>query len=371
MKKIILFLMLFHLSLNGYSQVTITMEESGGVYKVPCTVNGLKMKFVFDTGASMVSLSQSMASFMLDNGYLSENDYIGKSQTQIADGSIIDVLVVNLKDFEVGGFHLSNVTATVKEGQNVPLLMGQSAIEKLGKVSLSGNKLIIHKPKVKLSAEEIVALRKEIQQLFKAQKWDKVIEKSAQLKNATMFNNQWDYYYYIMALAYGAEWEPGTTDALLGLCDEWESSGVKTSDKVCSELYERKAYFLSVHKWDDKGSKEYLQKALRCCSLENKHSILSSMSSHYDLQEEGDYAISYLKEAIDAYFEYKKISLQMVLDNKVQDNLLGLYYYQYASLEEKYNNDFAERNFYLKLSAKCGYKEAIDFCFKNNINYTK
>lgn len=355
----------------GYSQVTITMEESGGVYKVPCTVNGLKMKFVFDTGASVVSLSQSMASFMIDNGYLSESDYLGKSKTHIADGSMVDVLVVNLKDFEVGGFHLSNVTATIKDGQNVPLLMGMSAIEKLGKVSLSGNKLIIHKPKVKLSVEEIASLRKEIQQLFKAQKWEKVIEKSAQLKNATMFNNQWDYYYYIMALDYSIQYEPETADILLGLCDEWESSGVKTSDKNRSILYERKANYLSIYKWDDKGSMEYLQKALICSSLDNKFSILSSMSSHYDLQEEGDYAISYLKRAIDAYFEYKKISLQMVLDNKVQDNLLGLYYYQYASLEEKYNNDFAERNFYLKLSAKCGYKEAIDFCFKNNINYTK
>ena len=367
--------MLFHLSLIGYSQVTITMEESGGVYKVPCTVNGLKMKFVFDTGASVVSLSQSMASFMIDNGYLSESDYLGKGQTHIADGSMVDVLVVNLKDFEVGGFHLSNVTATIKDGQNVPLLMGLSAIEKLGKVSLSGNKLIIHKPKVKLSVEEIALLRKEIQQIFKASKWEQVIEKSAQLKNATIFNNQWDYYYYIMALAYGAEFKPGTTETLLGLCDEWEASGIKTSDQIRSELYERKAYFLTSHSWDDdeaiKSSQEYLHKALSCCTSYNRYSILASMSSNYHLWDNGEYAIIYLKKAIEAYCEYKKFSLQMVLDNKVNDYLLGFYYYELAELVEEYNNDYADRNFYLKLGAKCGCQEAIDFCFRNNINYTK
>ena len=31
------------------AQVTITMEQDGGVYKVPCVVNGAKMKFIFDT----------------------------------------------------------------------------------------------------------------------------------------------------------------------------------------------------------------------------------------------------------------------------------------------------------------------------------
>lgn len=106
-----------------YGQIVINMEQDGGVYKVPCSVNGVRMKFVFDTGASTVSLSKSMASFMQDNGALKTNDFLGKSKSQIADGSIVDVEVVNLRDFEIGGLHLKDVIATVKEGQNVPLLL--------------------------------------------------------------------------------------------------------------------------------------------------------------------------------------------------------------------------------------------------------
>lgn len=34
------------------AQTTIKMEKEGGVYTIPCTVNGIKLKFIFDTGRS-------------------------------------------------------------------------------------------------------------------------------------------------------------------------------------------------------------------------------------------------------------------------------------------------------------------------------
>ena len=47
------------------AEVRIHMENEGGVYKVPCTINGLKLKFIFDTGASNVCMSQAYAEMML------------------------------------------------------------------------------------------------------------------------------------------------------------------------------------------------------------------------------------------------------------------------------------------------------------------
>lgn len=32
-----------------FSQTVIQMEEYGGVYRIPCKVNGAKMKLIFDT----------------------------------------------------------------------------------------------------------------------------------------------------------------------------------------------------------------------------------------------------------------------------------------------------------------------------------
>ena len=55
------------------------MKREGGVSIIPCKVNGLNLNFIFDTGASNVSISLTEASFMLKNGYLEEGDIIGTS----------------------------------------------------------------------------------------------------------------------------------------------------------------------------------------------------------------------------------------------------------------------------------------------------
>ena len=75
MKTLLTILILSTLSV--YSQNVIPIVKKGGVYHIPCTINGLKMNFVFDTGASDVSISITEALFMLKNGYLQESDLVG------------------------------------------------------------------------------------------------------------------------------------------------------------------------------------------------------------------------------------------------------------------------------------------------------
>ena len=68
----------------------------GGTYEVPCTINGLPLKFIFDTGASDVTLSSVEANFMLKNDYLSEKDFKGSRRYLTADGSIANGAVVRI-----------------------------------------------------------------------------------------------------------------------------------------------------------------------------------------------------------------------------------------------------------------------------------
>lgn len=128
----------------SYGQKMIQMEPSGGVYKIPCTVNGAKMKMIFDTGASMVCLSKSMAEYLYENDNISDSDILGTGKTQVADGRIVDNLIINIRDIEISGMHLKDVRASVSENQKAPLLLGMSAIEKLGGVTISGDQLIIN-----------------------------------------------------------------------------------------------------------------------------------------------------------------------------------------------------------------------------------
>ncbi len=125
------------------SQTIIKMEKSNGVYKIPCVVNGARMKFIFDTGATNVSMSASMANYLLENEYISKEDIIKTGQSSLADGRIIDHTLINLKDIEISGLHLSNIETVVLDSQNAPLLLGQSAIQKLGKIEIDGDILKI------------------------------------------------------------------------------------------------------------------------------------------------------------------------------------------------------------------------------------
>lgn len=176
MKKQILLFLALMMSVVASAQVTIQMEKEGGVYKVPCTVNGVKMKFIFDTGASTVCISQSMAQFLLDGDYLSVDDIVGTGQSQVADGSIVNHVEIILRDVEIGGMHIHNVEATVIEGQNAPLLLGQTAISELGRISIEGDKLLIHAADNGLSQEQINQLSEQTKRYLDAGSYAAAIE---------------------------------------------------------------------------------------------------------------------------------------------------------------------------------------------------
>lgn len=120
-------------------------KMNGGTYEVPCTINGLPLKFIFDTGASDVTISSVEASFMLKNDYLSENDFKGRRNYLTASGEISEGAVINIKEVVVGDVTLKNISASVVKNQKAPLLLGQSVLERFGTITINNedSKLII------------------------------------------------------------------------------------------------------------------------------------------------------------------------------------------------------------------------------------
>jgi clan AA aspartic protease (TIGR02281 family) len=145
MKSVILFL-LFSLSIRcGTSQTVIKLTRAGGVSMIPCKINSLPLNFIFDTGASDVSISLTEARFMFKNGYLKTEDIIGTQNYSIANGDIVEGVIINLKTIEIGNLILKDVKASISNSITAPLLLGQSAILKLGiiQLDLAKNELII------------------------------------------------------------------------------------------------------------------------------------------------------------------------------------------------------------------------------------
>ncbi len=143
MKKIIITIFLCFTQIS-FSQLIIETEISNGLYFVPCKVNEIPMNFIFDTGASRVTISENLALKLVKNGTIKNKDIIGTSNYQTASGDIKKGTDIILKSIKIKNLELKDVRATVIHNSNAPLVLGQNVLSKLGKITIEKNKLTIH-----------------------------------------------------------------------------------------------------------------------------------------------------------------------------------------------------------------------------------
>ena len=115
---------------------TVKMRKENGVYLVPIEVNGLNLDFVFDTGASSISISLAEARVMARQGKITEDDILGQARFADANGDVSVGMVIQLRTVKIGDIVLENVKATVVDNLQAPLLLGQTALAKFGKVTI-------------------------------------------------------------------------------------------------------------------------------------------------------------------------------------------------------------------------------------------
>lgn len=124
--------------------VSVPMKVRGAnTYEVACKINGLGLNLIFDTGASDISISQTEVQFMLKNGYLNFSDITGTQKYMDANGDIEVGTTLIFKSVEFGGLILKNVKASVVNNKSAPLLFGQSALSKYGKITIDNEKKLI------------------------------------------------------------------------------------------------------------------------------------------------------------------------------------------------------------------------------------
>lgn len=120
-------------------QAKVYMRKENGVFLVPIKVNGLDLDFIFDTGASSICLSSVEAMVMLRQGKITKEDIVGQQQFMDATGGISVGTIIRLHTVEIGGIKLTDIEATVVDNIQAPLLLGQTALAKFGKVTIDYN----------------------------------------------------------------------------------------------------------------------------------------------------------------------------------------------------------------------------------------
>lgn len=112
----------------------VPYRETGGVKFVHVKVNGVGWDMIFDTGCSGTLLSLSEARYLVEKGLLVKDDILGFAHSQIADGSIVENMVVNLRKVSIIAndgetIDCYNVRATVSNNIEAPLLLGNEVLD--------------------------------------------------------------------------------------------------------------------------------------------------------------------------------------------------------------------------------------------------
>lgn len=133
-----------YIQMNG-DIISIPFIEQGGVKFLDVTINGIGLQMIFDTGCSGALISVAEARYLYEKGRITDADIKGITQAQIADGSIVENMVINLKEVVVGGKVLCpDVEVTVSPNTNAPLLLGGEIINRFAAYSVDNNNKVIN-----------------------------------------------------------------------------------------------------------------------------------------------------------------------------------------------------------------------------------
>ena len=378
MKRFLTLLAFIAMTMLCEAQVTVTMEKDGGIYKIPCKVNGVKMKFIFDTGASMVSMSESMARFLLEGEYLSVSDIKGGGQSVLADGSIVNHAVITLRDIEIEGLHLHDILAVVIEGQNAPLLLGQTAIQELGSITIEGNKLIInYADNKRLSYEQITELYNQADNYIDNESYAAAIECLVRIDESVGLT---EYGLYELCYCYVQNYQ---YEQCLQYCNKWIEKYDKIGDVSLKQLvYEKIGSAYQYGREDFNKALLWYQKEEALLNLKDykgyedeywrrkRNCKIYIADCYYQLERYSEANNMYL-DAISITIErmgYKDINIvnTMIIDGKMKDNVLGHIYDCYSdSLYGK--GETNKGDLYKVYAALLGDEYALKFCNKYSL----
>ncbi|WP_052484600.1 retropepsin-like aspartic protease family protein [Prevotella pectinovora] len=375
-KRVILFVFFILTSICVLSQTVIEMSKDGGVYKLPCSINGYEVDMIFDTGASNVSLSSKIATYLFQNGMLHEFDIIGEGASIIASGESIDHVLVNIKRLEIGGVKIEDVKAVILDSQTAPLLLGLSAIQKIGKVEIDGNKLIINKNTTDYSSEYVDEIYNNLKQLYSAGNYNIIIHQMEDFKYKNLLTDKG---YWFLAECY---LKTHRDKECIDICNEWilDPHIVMPEDSYLYSYYFRMIAYDGIN--DKNNTIYYAEKTIDYIERKKEKLQLSSDELNFLLgysyymcgnvyynNDEYILAISKYDKSVLALSSKYGLSSIDILEGKGKiDDIIGSSFLHMALAYGKMgdNNGYI---FFMVFSAISGNKVAIEACNVDDIDY--
>ncbi|MFA8384334.1 MAG: TIGR02281 family clan AA aspartic protease [Pelagibaca sp.] len=111
-----------------------------GHYYLTLTINDAPVRFVVDTGATSMVLTQADAARV----GLAEEDVIFYTEAMTANG-VVRTAPVRLDDVALGPFHDRNVRAFVNEGEMTKSLLGMEYLNRFARLEIINGRLILER----------------------------------------------------------------------------------------------------------------------------------------------------------------------------------------------------------------------------------
>ena len=130
---------------GGKSSSVPLTDYLGKGFKIKITIDGVSRYYLFDTGATDLTIDSETERELLLNGTIKRADYIGEKEYELADGKTITGQIVKVNKITIGDYTVKNVTiAVLKDGS---LLCGKSFLDKFKKWELKKEdlKLVLYK----------------------------------------------------------------------------------------------------------------------------------------------------------------------------------------------------------------------------------
>ena len=120
------------------------IKTPSGLIEVPVVLNDvLRINFIFDSGASEVSISPDVALTLIRTGTITEKDFLLDQTYTFADGSTAKSKRFLIRKLIIGNQTLTNIEASISKSIEAPMLIGQNVMQKLGSVTIDYDKMLL------------------------------------------------------------------------------------------------------------------------------------------------------------------------------------------------------------------------------------
>ena len=127
--------------------IDIPFRVENGVKYVQAKINGVSTDMVFDTGCSGILISPLEAQQLKKRGLISRDDILGKAASTIADGSIVEDTIINLKTLELSDGNRTivchNVITQVSSSIDAPVLLGNGVLDRVASFTIDNEECVI------------------------------------------------------------------------------------------------------------------------------------------------------------------------------------------------------------------------------------